>query len=64
MRSRRAKAKPVKAYAVAQNDAIDIMSLEEFGPVGRDQIVRNLNRPAGQRLIIVTVMEMTRRKGE
>lgn len=49
-----AKAKPVVVYAVKRGGVIDIDSLTET----RADLIRNLNRPAGESVIKVRVTEV------
>lgn len=52
---KRPKAKTAKAFAIAQNNDILLDSLEPWTDEGRSDCLRNINRPAGQRVITVRV---------
>lgn len=52
---KRPKAKTMKAFAIAQNDAILLDSLEPWTDEGRNDCLKRINRPAGERVITVRV---------
>lgn len=45
----------MKAFAVAQGDAILLDSLEPYTDEGRSDCLKHINRPAGERVITVRV---------
>lgn len=52
---KRPKAKPTKAFAIAQNNTILLDSLEPWTDEGRSDCLKRINRPAGERVITVRV---------
>lgn len=45
------------AFAVAQREYIDVSRIEEYSDEGRAELIRTLNRPAGERVIVVEIRE-------
>lgn len=52
------KAKTVKAFAIANRDQILFGDIEPFTEEGRDELLRRINRPAGQRVVTVRITEI------
>lgn len=55
---KRPKAKTVKAFAIAQDDIILLDSIEPWTDESRNSLVRNANRPAGQRVISIRITQI------
>lgn len=55
---KRPKAKTVKAFAVAQDDTILLDSIEPWTDESRSSLLRNINRPAGQRVISIRITQI------
>ena len=58
MSMKRPKAKVVKAFAVARDDAIDLNRIEPWTDEGRADCLRSINRPAGERVVTVRITQI------
>lgn len=55
------KAKSIKCYAIARRDDILMDTLQPFNTFGRTECLRQINRPAGERVIAVRVNQVAQR---
>lgn len=52
------KAKTVKAFAIAQRDTIRLDCIEPWTDEGRADLLKQINRPAGERVVTVRITEI------
>jgi hypothetical protein len=52
------KAKTTKAFAIARRDEIMLDALEPWTDDGRQELIRRINRAAGERVVTVRVTEI------
>lgn len=55
---KRPKVKTVKAFAVAQHEFIRLDRIEPWTDEGRADLIRGINRPAGERVITVRITQI------
>lgn len=57
---KRTKAKTAKAFAIVRREEIMLDTLEPWTDDGRTECLRQINRPAGERVVTVRVTEIDR----
>lgn len=55
MTARKLRSEGALAYAVIRRGIIDLARIEPFTEEGRAELVRTLNRPAGEKVAVVSI---------
>lgn len=55
---RHTKAKTVKAFAITRRGEIMLDAIEPWTDDGRQELIRQINRPAGERVVTVRITEI------